>query len=63
MATLPRVNRRLPLAFALLRFASGYFLGSAQCELRRAGFLCLDHQRPPGLAQLENPRRAEGPSV
>lgn len=49
------MNRRLPLAFALLKFVSGYFLISPQYDLHRDEYLYLDHGRHLAWGYLEVP--------
>ncbi|GAA4035642.1 glycosyltransferase family 39 protein [Hymenobacter glaciei] len=49
------MNRRLPLAFALLKFISGYFLISPQYELQRDEYLYLNHGRHLAWGYLEVP--------
>ena len=55
LATLPGMNRRLPLAFALLKFISGYFLISPQYDLHRDEYLYLNHGRHLAWGYLEVP--------
>ncbi|MCI1186870.1 glycosyltransferase family 39 protein [Hymenobacter sp. DH14] len=54
-ATLPGMNRRLSLAFALLKFVSGYFLTSPQYDLHRDEYLYLNHGRHLAWGYLEVP--------
>lgn len=49
------MNRLLPLAFALLKFASGYFLISSAYELQRDEYLYLNHGRHLAWGYLEVP--------
>ena len=49
------MNRRLPLAFALLKFVSGYFLISLQYDLHRDEYLYLNHGRHLAWGYLEVP--------
>ena len=49
------MNRRLPLAFALLKFVSGYFLISPQYDLHRDEYLYLNHGRHLAWGYLEVP--------
>ena len=55
MPTLPGVNRFLPLAFALVKFASGYFLRSPLYDLHRDEFLYLNQGRHLAWGYLEVP--------
>ncbi|MBH8556429.1 ArnT family glycosyltransferase [Hymenobacter negativus] len=49
------MNRLLPLAFALLKFASGYFLTSPQYDLHRDEYLYLNQGRHLAWGYLEVP--------
>ncbi len=49
------MNRRLPLAFALLKFVSGYFLISPQYDLQRDEYLYLNQGQHPAWGYLEVP--------
>jgi hypothetical protein len=54
-ATLPGMKRLLPLVFALLKFASGYFLISSAYDLQRDEYLYLNHGRHLAWGYLEVP--------
>ncbi|MDB5267890.1 MAG: glycosyl transferase [Hymenobacter sp.] len=49
------MNRRLPLAFALLKFVSGYFLTSPQYDLHRDEYLYLNQGQHLAWGYLEVP--------
>jgi hypothetical protein len=55
LATLPRMKHRLPLAFALLKFVSGYFLIHPVYELQRDEYLYLNQGQHLAWGYLEVP--------